>query len=531
MQIAFHGPMHGDLGERLRALIGADAVLTDESSLAFYSNDVFWQPGVAPLAITLPRSADDVVALARLAQDLDVALIPRGGGLSYGKGYLPPHRHCIVVDTRRMSRVIEIDEKSRFVTVEAGCTWAELHEALLPTGLRTPYWGPMSGIGGTVGGALSQNSAFYGSSRHGTAADSVLGVTAVLADGTCVTTGSGGRRGAKPFTRHGGGPDFTGLFLGDNGAFGIKVAATLRLIERTPHVGYLSAGFATMQAMVDAQVRLAQTGKIAESFGIDRNKALQSAAVNRSADSVKSLLAVIGAGKSLAVGMKDAVTVAAAGTQFLTAHPYTLHLMVEDESARRLDEALAEVRGIVLREGVELPDSVPRVIRAKPFGPVRGMLGLNGERWVPCHATFALGDALYVCDAMARHFEGFDALMAQHGISRSHFLMCIGNEFFFETAFYWRDELTPLHVAMVGADVTAPWADRPAAPDARAAVQAIRDATYLAYAELGGASWQVSRDYPFERVLEPGSWNLMRRVKASLDPDRRVNPGALGDGC
>jgi D-lactate dehydrogenase (cytochrome) len=109
--------------------------------------------------------------------------------------------------------------------------------------------------------------------------------------------------------------------------------------------------------------------------------------------------------------------------------------------------------------------------------------------------------------------------------------MCIGAEFFYESAFYWRDELTPLHVAVVGDGVTSAWRDRPAAPAARAAVETIRNATQLAYANLGGASWQVSRDYPFEQVLEPGTWNLLRRLKASIDPDARINPGALGDGC
>ena len=106
------------------------------------------------------------------------------------------------------------------------------------TGMRTGYWGPLSGVNATIGGALSQNSAFFGSALHGTVADSVLGVTVVLANGEIVTTGSGARNGAAPFTRHGG-PDLTGIFLGDNGAFGVKVAATLRLLPRPQHTATL----------------------------------------------------------------------------------------------------------------------------------------------------------------------------------------------------------------------------------------------------------------------------------------------------
>ena len=67
--------------------------------------------------------------------------------------------------------------------------------------MRTGYWGPLSGVNATIGGALSQNSAFFGSALNGTVADSVLGVTVVLANGEIVTTGSGGtqrRRSRSP---------------------------------------------------------------------------------------------------------------------------------------------------------------------------------------------------------------------------------------------------------------------------------------------------------------------------------------------
>ena len=103
-----------------------------------------------------------------------------------------------------------------------------------------------------------------------------------------MTTGSGGRRGAKPFTRYGG-PDLTGLFLGDNGAFGVKVAATLQLWPRPTEAGFLSFGFPTMAAMAAAQVEMARTRLVAEGFGIDRTKAEHSASVNRISDGVKTL--------------------------------------------------------------------------------------------------------------------------------------------------------------------------------------------------------------------------------------------------
>src|SRR5690606_15845836 len=167
-----------------------------------------------------------------------------------------------------MDDIIELNADDLYVTVGTGCTWDKLNAALEPTGLRTGYWGPLSGVNATIGGALSQNSAFFGSALSGTVAETVLGVTVVLANGETITTGSGGRTDAKPFSRYGG-PDFTGMFLGDNGAFGVKVSATLRLWPRPSEVGYLSFGFKSMVDMAVAQAEMARTRFVAEGFGID----------------------------------------------------------------------------------------------------------------------------------------------------------------------------------------------------------------------------------------------------------------------
>ena len=159
-----------------------------------------------------------------------------------------------------------------YVTVEAGCTWAKLNEALEATGMRTGYWGPLSGVNATVGGALSQNSAFFGSALNGTVADSVLGVTVAAGEWRDRHDGLGRPQGCEPFTRYGG-PDLTGMFLGDNGAFGVKVAATIGCCRGRQHSGHLSFGFETMAKMAAAQVEMARTRLVAEGFGIDRTKA------------------------------------------------------------------------------------------------------------------------------------------------------------------------------------------------------------------------------------------------------------------
>jgi FAD/FMN-containing dehydrogenase len=352
----------------------------------------------------------------------------------------------------------------------------------------------------------------------------------VLADGRVVTTGSGGRVDAKPFTRHGG-PDLTGLFIGDNGAFGLKLAATLRLLPRPSETGYLSFGFATMAAMAAAQAEMARTRVIAESFGLDRAKADHSASVNKLMDGVKTLGNVVRAGKSALSGMKDALAIAGAGTAFLKEHSYTLHLVIEAKTAAELRQSLAVLRDIGARLGTEIDNTIPKVMRAKPFGPVRGMLGLDGQRWVPIHAVFPLGEAERVVRASEAYFAGKRSLMEAHGIVLSHLTMTVGNEFFLEPAFYWYDEITALHALSLGEDIVRPWRDRPANPAARQAVVALRSGCQEVYAELGGVSWQIARDYPFQSILKPETWSLLKDIKHAIDPSGLMNPGSLGLGA
>ena len=234
----------GALKAELIGILGAANVRDDEVSLKLHSEDV-WSAGAKTAAlIAVPQSLDQVSQVMIAAHKAGFEVAPRGAGMSYTSGYLPVTDRTLSLDLTAMDRILTISAEDMTVTVEAGCSWAALHAALSPLGLRTPFWGAMSGLISTIGGGISQNNAMFGSGHYGTSSESVIALTVVLADGRILKTGARGIDGDTPFYRHFG-PDLAGLFAGDCGAFGIKAEITLRLIRAPAHEDYASFSFKT----------------------------------------------------------------------------------------------------------------------------------------------------------------------------------------------------------------------------------------------------------------------------------------------
>ena len=175
-------PTATGLHDALRSALGAAALLDGDADRELARHDVYASGGV-PLAVVRPADIDALQAAVRLCAAAGVAMVPRGGGASYTDGYILPGGGHVLVDCGGLD-FIEVNAGNATVRVGAGVTWAALKAALDPLGLRTPFWGPFSGIAATVGGSVSQNTISHGSGRHGLSAGSVMDVEVVLADGT-----------------------------------------------------------------------------------------------------------------------------------------------------------------------------------------------------------------------------------------------------------------------------------------------------------------------------------------------------------
>ncbi len=497
--------------------------------LDLLATDIFYVAEHQPLAMARPAATAEVQALVGAARQLGLSLAARGAGLSYSAGYLPADARTIVVDMTAMDRILDINTEDRFVTVEAGVTWAALHEALAPHGLTTPFWGTFSGRHATIGASLSQGAKYYGSGHRGTSAESVLGLRAVTGTGALLTTGSAaGTEVASPFFRNYG-PDLTGPLLGDCGAFGIKVEATLVLIPAAGAVETCSYSFADPAALLRTMGRIGAEMLATECLAMDPFTArARMASHGLSADLAVLGQVVRGAG-SLASGLRDVAQIALHGRRFAGRIGYLMNVIAEGRDRADAGSRMRRIRALATQAGgTRVPASIPKVMRAIPFGPMNGLLTPSAKRmnWLHVVVPNSRGAACFAATeaAFAEHAEA----MRAEGIDRGYLLSAHGpTGVGIETLIRWSDGPLPIHTHYMSPAERAALRVRKDNPAARAAVQALSATILARWAALGGVHLQIGRKYPYFRTRQPATQDLLVALKRTLDPDGVINPQNL----
>lgn len=247
--------------QRLVTLLGREAVVTEEAERAFFARDAlgpqraFHGPDavpVPPLAVVRPESTEQVAAVVRLANRERLPVVPYGGGsgLMGGARSLSPG---IVIDMRRLDRVLEIDAVAGWAWVQAGAVLKDVDRALNAHGLilgHDPWTVPVA----TIGGTISTNGLGYRGSKYGSMGDQVLAVEAVMPDGTVVRT--------RPPWPHSTGLNLKFLFVDGEGEFGIVTAAAIRAFPM-PELRVLRGyRFDTFEAGFNATLRMYGIGLV-----------------------------------------------------------------------------------------------------------------------------------------------------------------------------------------------------------------------------------------------------------------------------
>jgi FAD/FMN-containing dehydrogenase len=231
-----------DLIERFKAIVGEKYALTDPDVQAAYLHEMRdrWV-GHTPLVLR-PETVEQVAAILKLANETRTAIVPQGGNTGLVGGQIPHHGE-IVLSLNRMTRIREIDPVSNTITVEAGVTLQRTREAAAEAGRLYPQLLPSEGSC-TIGGNLSTNAGGVAAIAHGIARSHVLGLEVVLADGRVLNN-------LNKLKKDNTGYDLKNLFIGAEGTLGIITAAVLRLVPRPHAVEVAFLGVPSPQAAVE----------------------------------------------------------------------------------------------------------------------------------------------------------------------------------------------------------------------------------------------------------------------------------------
>lgn len=246
-----HGLEYDMVLSELADAVGEEHLTTRAADRLVYATDWSWMPQMwldrgeepsTPDFIVYPGSAEEISRILQIANTYRIPVVPWGGG-SGTQGGATPIFGGILVDVKRLDRILNISEHSLTVTAQAGVIGQVLELALNERGLTLPNYAASANCA-TIGGYIAARGSGVASTKYGKVEDLVMSVQVVLPDGTIIRT--------PPVPKHASGPNYLGLFIGSEGAFGIITEATFQ-VERLPEKrffrGYL---FEDLHAALEA---------------------------------------------------------------------------------------------------------------------------------------------------------------------------------------------------------------------------------------------------------------------------------------
>jgi glycolate oxidase len=266
MRFPMASPATNPVLRRLEALVPG-RLMRGPAQLAAYESDGLTAFKATPLAVVVPETQDEVIALVRFCRDEKLPFVARGSGTSLSGGSLPI-ADGIVIALNRLNRILRIDAAQRLAIVEPGVINLAVTQAAAPHGLHFAP-DPSSQQICTIGGNVAFNSGGAHCLKYGMTSNHVLGLKAVLGTGEVVEFGGPSREQV--------GPDWTGLFVGNEGLFGIALEVTLQLLPKAETFHTVLAGYATLEQAGDAVTAVVASGLLPGALEIMERLALDAA--------------------------------------------------------------------------------------------------------------------------------------------------------------------------------------------------------------------------------------------------------------
>jgi glycolate oxidase len=259
-----------ELYEKLVNVVGSSFVTRELCDRLVYSKDYSiegFAGDYTPDLVVKPGNVEELLEIVKLANDLDIPIYTWGGGTSMSGNPLAVE-HGLVLDMKRMNRIIEVDPDNLTITVEAGATMDEVYRAALKHDVFFAHH-PESSLSSTIGGALScMGISIYGA-KYGYAYDQVLGLDVILGTGKKISVGGKSYLSAPAH-------NLLNLFLGAEGTLGIITKAILKVYPKPATRARVSLGFPNITKAMDACKRIHAAGCWPETvYAFDKRSLVQ----------------------------------------------------------------------------------------------------------------------------------------------------------------------------------------------------------------------------------------------------------------
>jgi glycolate oxidase len=228
--------------DELIQILGQAQVLAEREDLIPYSFDGTAALRQIPGAVVFPRSAGEVASVLKLAAKLKVPVVARGSGTGLSGGSVPSPG-SIVLCLVQMDRILEVDARNFTLRAQAGVLTQAIYDAADAAGLFYPP-DPGSMRISTIGGNVAENSGGLRGLKYGVTRDYVMGLEVVLADGEICLLGNKCVKDVAGYS-------MKDLFIGSEGTLGVVTEVLLKLLPRPAARQTLLATYSRMDAAAE----------------------------------------------------------------------------------------------------------------------------------------------------------------------------------------------------------------------------------------------------------------------------------------
>jgi len=236
---------------RLQQIV-PNGVVHTEREMRVYECDALTLYRQLPLVVVLPETVEQVSQILRIAQDMNVKVVPRGSGTSLSGGSLPL-ADAILLGMSKFNRILEIDYENRCVRVQPGVTNSAISRAVEDQGF---YYAPdpSSQIACSIGGNVAENSGGVHCLKYGLTTNNILGLEVVLMGGEVLRLG-GKHLDSDLY-------DLIGILTGSEGLLGVITEVTVRILQKPATARGILLGFPTVQDGGDCVAEIIARGII-----------------------------------------------------------------------------------------------------------------------------------------------------------------------------------------------------------------------------------------------------------------------------